>query len=272
MTPSASYRPSPPATAVDSPSSSSIGKEIWHLTIAEPTKEQTPQPAAPPASSKGLRHPARLDFGTVGRPCLVRANHFLVEIVDNTLFHYDCPELPIEKSSLSLSRCIRIKPLGRRMPAYDGRKSLYMAGTFPFESKEFTVSLPENDGRKAKDFRVIIKLAGNTSIHNLKEFLAGRQIEAPQEAFFDLENANQELKSDLKDLYINSAVQIDMPGNRKAVVIHIPYRLRKAYKKIHVRLVRELEKKFSGKAFEKHRLEKGIAEYIKEFRSKYGQT
>ncbi|XP_042400871.1 40S ribosomal protein S7-like [Zingiber officinale] len=68
------------------------------------------------------------------------------------------------------------------------------------------------------------------------------------QAFFDLENANQELKSDLKDLYINSAVQIDMPGNRKAVVIHIPYRLRKAYKKIHVRLVRELEKKFSGKA------------------------
>ncbi|XP_042410261.1 40S ribosomal protein S7-like [Zingiber officinale] len=67
------------------------------------------------------------------------------------------------------------------------------------------------------------------------------------QAFFDLENANQELKSDLKDLYINSAVQIDMPGNRKAVVIHIPYRLRKAYKKIHVRLVRELEKKFSGK-------------------------
>lgn len=28
---------------------------------------------------------------------------------------------------------------------------------------------------------MIIKLAGNTSIHNLKEFLAGRQIEAPQE-------------------------------------------------------------------------------------------
>ncbi|XP_074592854.1 small ribosomal subunit protein eS7-like [Curcuma longa] len=67
------------------------------------------------------------------------------------------------------------------------------------------------------------------------------------QAFFDLENGNQELKSDLKDLYINSAAQIDIAGNRKAVVIHIPYRLRKAYKKIHVRLVRELEKKFSGK-------------------------
>lgn len=41
--------------------------------------------------------------------------------------------------------------------------------------------------------------------------------------------------------------QIDVAGNRKAVVIHVPYRLRKAFRKIHLRLVRELEKKFSGK-------------------------
>ncbi|XP_010937945.1 small ribosomal subunit protein eS7 [Elaeis guineensis] len=71
--------------------------------------------------------------------------------------------------------------------------------------------------------------------------------ESVAQALFDLENNNQELKSDLRDLYINSAVQMDVAGNRKAVVIHIPYRLRKAYRKIHVRLVRELEKKFSGK-------------------------
>ncbi|TKW27898.1 hypothetical protein SEVIR_3G288400v4 [Setaria viridis] len=67
------------------------------------------------------------------------------------------------------------------------------------------------------------------------------------QAFFDLENGNQELKSDLKDLYINGAVQMDVPGNRKAVIIHVPYMLQKSYKKIHVRLIRELEKKFSGK-------------------------
>uniref|UniRef100_A0A804RE86 40S ribosomal protein S7 n=1 Tax=Zea mays TaxID=4577 RepID=A0A804RE86_MAIZE len=69
------------------------------------------------------------------------------------------------------------------------------------------------------------------------------------QAFFDLENGNQELKSDLKDLYINNAIQMDVTGSRKAVVIHVPYRLRKAFRKIHVRLVRELEKKFSGKVF-----------------------
>lgn len=41
--------------------------------------------------------------------------------------------------------------------------------------------------------------------------------------------------------------QVDVAANRKAVVIHVPYRLRKAFRKIHLRLVRELEKKFSGK-------------------------
>ncbi|XP_043696167.1 40S ribosomal protein S7 [Telopea speciosissima] len=71
--------------------------------------------------------------------------------------------------------------------------------------------------------------------------------ESVAQALFDLETSNQELKSDLKDLYINSAVQIDVSGNRKAIVVHVPYRLRKAFRKIHVRLVRELEKKFSGK-------------------------
>ncbi|KAL6521522.1 40S ribosomal protein [Orobanche gracilis] len=67
------------------------------------------------------------------------------------------------------------------------------------------------------------------------------------QALFDLENTNQEIKSDLKDLHINSAVQIDVPGGKKAIVIHVPYRLRKHFRKIHSKLVGELEKKFSGK-------------------------
>ncbi|KAG6589609.1 40S ribosomal protein S7-1 [Cucurbita argyrosperma subsp. argyrosperma] len=71
--------------------------------------------------------------------------------------------------------------------------------------------------------------------------------ETVAQALFDLENTNSELKSDLKDLYINSAIQVDVSGNRKAVVVYVPYRLRKAFRKIYLRLVRELEKKFSGK-------------------------
>ncbi|CAM8971586.1 hypothetical protein QQ045_029358 [Rhodiola kirilowii] len=71
--------------------------------------------------------------------------------------------------------------------------------------------------------------------------------ETVAQAFLELENSNQDLKSDLKDLYINAAVQVDVSGGRKAVVINVPFRLRKAYRKVHVKLVRELEKKFSGK-------------------------
>uniref|UniRef100_A0A2P2KXL9 40S ribosomal protein S7 n=2 Tax=Rhizophora mucronata TaxID=61149 RepID=A0A2P2KXL9_RHIMU len=71
--------------------------------------------------------------------------------------------------------------------------------------------------------------------------------ETVAQALFDLENTNQDLKSELKDLFINAAVQMDVPGNHKAVVVYVPYRLRKAFRKIHLRLVRELEKKFSGK-------------------------
>ncbi|KAL5541490.1 hypothetical protein UlMin_009200 [Ulmus minor] len=84
-------------------------------------------------------------------------------------------------------------------------------------------------------------------IHKDKDVEPTEFEESVAQAIFDLENTNQELKSELKDLYINSAVQIAVSGSSKAIVIHVPYRLRKAFRKIHVRLVRELEKKFSGK-------------------------
>lgn len=89
--------------------------------------------------------------------------------------------------------------------------------------------------------------SSKNKIHKDKDAEPTEFEETVAQALFDLENTNQELKSDLKDLYINSAVQMDISGSRKAVVIYVPYRLRKAYRKIHLRLVRELEKKFSGK-------------------------
>eukprot|EP00270_Netrium_digitus_P010701 TRINITY_DN333_c0_g1_i1.p1 TRINITY_DN333_c0_g1~~TRINITY_DN333_c0_g1_i1.p1 ORF type:complete len:193 (-),score=63.52 TRINITY_DN333_c0_g1_i1:288-866(-) len=71
--------------------------------------------------------------------------------------------------------------------------------------------------------------------------------ETVAQALFDLEATNQELKSDLRDLYINAAKEVDVSSNRKAIIVHVPFRLRKSFQKIHARLVRELEKKFSGK-------------------------
>merc|ERR1712137_1005860 len=64
---------------------------------------------------------------------------------------------------------------------------------------------------------------------------------------FNLEMSAAELKSELRDLYITAAKQVDVSGGKKAIVIFVPFRLLKSYNKIQVRLVRELEKKFSGR-------------------------
>lgn len=56
--------------------------------------------------------------------------------------------------------------------------------------------------------------------------------------------AASDLKSDLKDLNISAAKEIELDGGRKAIVIFVPFRQLKDFHKIQTRLVRELEKKF----------------------------
>ena len=67
------------------------------------------------------------------------------------------------------------------------------------------------------------------------------------QALFDLEATNAELKADLRDLYIAGAKEVDVSSSRKAIMIQVPYRLLKSFHKVQQRLVRELEKKFSGR-------------------------
>ena len=56
-----------------------------------------------------------------------------------------------------------------------------------------------------------------------------------------------ELKSSLRDLYITAAKDVDCGGGKKAIILYVPYKLLKSFNKIQTRLVRELEKKFSGR-------------------------
>jgi len=44
-----------------------------------------------------------------------------------------------------LVRLYRASDLGMRLPAYDGRKNLYTAGTLPFDAREFVVRLTDED-------------------------------------------------------------------------------------------------------------------------------
>lgn len=64
---------------------------------------------------------------------------------------------------------------------------------------------------------------------------------------FNLENSATEIKSELRDLYITAAKQVDVGGHSKAIVLFVPFRLLKSFHAIQTRLVRELEKKFSGR-------------------------
>ena len=66
---------------------------------------------------------------------------------------------------------------------------------------------------------------------------------------FNLEMSASEIKAELRDLYIVSAVEVPVgppAADKKAIIITVPFKLLKAFHKIQIRLVRELEKKFSG--------------------------
>merc|ERR1712096_255542 len=66
------------------------------------------------------------------------------------------------------------------------------------------------------------------------------------QALLDLE-VNSDLKASLRELHITAAKEVEVGQGKKAIVIFMPVPQVKAFQKIQTRLVRELEKKFSGK-------------------------
>lgn len=63
------------------------------------------------------------------------------------------------------------------------------------------------------------------------------------QAFVDLE-AQSELKAELRALQFKSVREIDVGGGKKALAIFFPHPSMYAYRKVQIRLTRELEKKF----------------------------
>ncbi|XP_023519443.1 protein argonaute 5 [Cucurbita pepo subsp. pepo] len=149
----------------------------------------------PPSSSKAMTVAKRPGYGTIGRKVVVRANHFLVQVEDKDLYHYDVsitPEVTSKKVCRDiihqLAKMYKESHLGGRFLAYDGGKSVYVAGELPFVSKEFLIKLVRNDDagssqpkRKEREFKVTIKFASKPDLNHLQQFLHGRQRDAPQE-------------------------------------------------------------------------------------------
>ncbi|MCD7456268.1 argonaute 1B [Datura stramonium] len=191
--------------------SSSQPPEMSALQVTQQFQQLTVQPEAvatqtvPPASSKSLRFPLRPGKGKYGTSCIVKANHFFAELPDKDLHQYDVTISP-EVSSRGVNRAVMAQlvklyqesHLGKRLPAYDGRKSLYTAGPLPFVQKEFKITLiDDEDGpggaRREREFKVVIKFASRADLHHLGMFLEGRQADAPQEALQVLDIVLREL-------------------------------------------------------------------------------
>ncbi|KAH6816389.1 Stabilizer of iron transporter SufD / Polynucleotidyl transferase [Perilla frutescens var. frutescens] len=158
-----------------------------------------------PSSSKSLTFPTRPGFGQLGTKCIVKANHFFAELPDKDLNQYDVTITP-EVASRAVNRAIMAElvklykesELGTRLPAYDGRKSLYTAGELPFSWKEFTIKLIDdedniNGPKRQREYKVVIKFVARASLHHLGQFLAGKRADGPKEALQILDIVLREL-------------------------------------------------------------------------------
>ncbi|XP_076888490.1 protein argonaute MEL1-like [Bidens hawaiensis] len=153
----------------------------------QPTADAPPPVALVPSSSKRISTPLRDGYGTIGRKCVIKANHFLVDLGQKDPHQYDVaisPEVASKSKCREIMRTLsslyRASHMGNLRLAFDGKKSAFAAGSLPFESKEFTVKITEQDGRE-REFRVTIKFAAKKDLHYLRQFLSGRQHDCPQE-------------------------------------------------------------------------------------------
>ncbi|KAJ4834563.1 argonaute 1B [Turnera subulata] len=194
-----------PSSRPAEPSPASVTQQMQGLAVQEETAPSQAIQTLPPPSSKSMRFPLRPGKGSTGTRCMVKANHFFAELPDKDLHQYDVTITP-EVTSRGVNRAVmeqlvklyRESHLGKRLPAYDGRKSLYTAGPLPFQSKEFRITLlDEDDGsggpRREREFKVVIKMAARADLHHLGLFLQGRQADAPQEALQVLDIVLREL-------------------------------------------------------------------------------
>ncbi|MQM06013.1 hypothetical protein Taro_038830 [Colocasia esculenta] len=162
--------------------------------------------AGPLVSSKGVAFARRPGYGQAGTKCIVKANHFLAQLPDKDLNQYDVtitPEVKTRRLNRAIiSQLVKLygeTDLGMRLPAYDGRKSLYTAGVLPFLYKEFTVKITDDDEgigvARETDYKVAIKFVARADLHHLQQFLAGKLADAPQEALQILDIVLRELSS-----------------------------------------------------------------------------
>ncbi|PWA60381.1 Argonaute/Dicer protein, PAZ [Artemisia annua] len=144
-------------------------------------------------SDKRIEFHRRPGYGQLGTKCVVKANHFLADLADKELTQYNVKVIP-EVNSTKLNKAImsqlikvhRNTDLGMKLPVYDGRRALYTAGSLPFISKQFAVTIVDDlewiGITKQREFTVTIEFVAHASMCQLRELLSGKQVDTPLEA------------------------------------------------------------------------------------------
>lgn len=91
----------PPLARAPTSPPPSINLDLQRKMTISPAPAPAPAPPKPiavqaarrraPTSSKAVKPAAKPGYGTLGRKCVVKANHFLVQIADRSIHHYDAP-------------------------------------------------------------------------------------------------------------------------------------------------------------------------------------
>jgi len=87
----------------------------------------------------------------------------------------------------------------------------------------------------------------NKKIYKAKDEVVSPLEEQVAKAFVELEITSKEMSAELRDLYFLSAKEIEAAGGKTAIVVFVPFKQHKKFQKLQSKLIRELEKKFSGK-------------------------
>jgi small subunit ribosomal protein S7e len=89
----------------------------------------------------------------------------------------------------------------------------------------------------------------STSLRKIKKAGAEKPTELESkvaQAIFDLEVNSSDIKDELQVLHFVSAKEVKVNKTKKALLIFVPEKQVSGWRRLHVKLVRELEKKFSG--------------------------
>lgn len=145
--------------------------------------------------------PRRPNVGTDGRPIMLRANHFEIQMPRGYLHHYDVTIIP-DKCPRKVNREItetmvqaNSKIFGTQKPVFDGRKNMYTKDDLPIgkDKVEFEVTLP-GEG-KDRVFRLTLKWVAKVSLYALEDALQGVSRTIPPETIQALDVVMRHLPS-----------------------------------------------------------------------------